>query len=390
MFGSLSCYGLGNKLGRIRTIASGSVLIILGSILLSSSYSLAQLIVGRLVLGLGFGMLTATVPVWQSESSPAEHRGALVVLEGLFASVGLALSQAIDLGLYFAAGSVSWRFPLAVPILFALIVLAALPFVPDSPRWLVKKGRIDEARAVLTVLEDADTDSAIIAEDINKMQTSLSISATGKGDFRALLQNGQSRLLNRTLLAMFSTFSQQINGIGVIGFYTTTIFEELLGLPPVTARGLSVAIYVWQMSNTLVAFYTIDRIGRRKLMMFGNLGMGIMFVIVAGTVSQAERSQACAIVAAICVFLIATFFGIGALGINYLYGTEVAPLSHRVPIYALTSSTLWIFNFLVVEITPLGFSNLGYKFFIVFAVIDICLLFPGEYTRASIDLLLIS
>lgn len=71
-------------------------------------------------------------------------------------------------------------------------------------------------------------------------------------------------------------------------------------------------------------------------------------------------------------------FGIGALGINYLYGTEVAPLSHRVPIYALTSGTLWTFNFLVVEITPVGFSSLGYKFFIVFAVIDICLLFPGK------------
>ena len=378
MFGSLSCYGLGDKLGRIRTIAAGSVLVIVGSVLLSSSFSLAQLIVGRLVLGLGFGMLTATVPVWQSESSPAEHRGALVVLEGLFASVGLAISQAIDLGLYFAQGSVSWRFPLAVPILFALIILAALPFMPDSPRWLVKKGRIEEARAVLAVLEDASEDSPIIMEDIRKMQASLSMSETGKGDFRALLRNGQSRLLNRTLLAMFSTFSQQINGIGVIGFYTTTIFEELLGLSPITARGLSVAIYVWQVSNTLVAFYTIDRIGRRKLMMFGNLGMGTMFIIVAGTVSRADKSEACAVVAAICVFLITTFFGIGALGINYLYGTEVAPLSHRVPIYALTSGTLWVFNFLVVEVTPVGFSNLGYKFFIIFAVIDICLLFPGK------------
>lgn len=120
-------------------------------------------------------------------------------------------------------------------------------------------------------------------------------------------------------------------------------------------------------------------------MMFGNIGMGVMFAIVAGTVSQAERSEACAIVAAICVFLIATFFGIGALGINYLYGTEVAPLSHRVPIYALTSATLWSFNFLVVEITPIGFSNLGYQYFIIFAVIDLCLLFPSELATVSLS-----
>lgn len=111
---------------------------------------------------------------------------------------------------------------------------------------------------------------------------------------------------------------------------------------------------------------------------FGNVGMGIVFAIMAGTISQASSSKACAIVAAIAVFFFATFFGIGALGVNYLYGTEVAPLSHRVPIYALTSGTLWAFNFLVVEVTPSGFANLGYKYFIVFAVIDACLLFPGK------------
>lgn len=170
----------------------------------------------------------------------------------------------------------------------------------------------------------------------------------------------------------------QINGAGVIGFYTTTIFEELLGLGPVVARVLSGSIYTWQMSNCMVAFWTIDRIGRRKLMLFGTIGMGVVFAIIAGTVSQAVNSQACAIVAAICVFLYATFFGIGALGVNYLYGTEVAPLSHRVPIYALSTGTLWSFNFLVVEVTPVGFTNLGYQFFIVFAVINLCLLTPGK------------
>jgi hypothetical protein len=151
---------------------------------------------------------------------------------------------------------------------------------------LGEKDRIKEARAVLMHLSD----SPIIKEDISKMQASLAISAIGKSDFSALLRNEQSRLLNRTLLAMFRTFSQQINGIGVIGFYTTTIFEELFGIIPISARGLSVAIYIWQVNNILVAFYTIDRIGRRKLMMFGNLGMGTMFIIVAGTVSLKQRT----------------------------------------------------------------------------------------------------
>lgn len=376
MIGALSCFQLGDKLGRLRTITIGATLVIIGSIILCSSFSLAQLLVGRVVMGLGFGAMSATVPVWQSESSPSAHRGALVVLEGVAASVGLALSQWIDLGLYFAKGSVSWRFPLAVPIIFAAIILAIIPVVPDSPRWLVKQGRVEEASQLMAILEDVDEDSTVVAEDIRKMEVSLA--ETGKGNFRSLLRNGEDRLLNRTVLAMFSAFSQQMNGIGVIGFYTEVIFSTFIGLSPIVSRILAACVYMWQILTCFVAFSTIDRLGRRKLMMFGTIGMGICFAIVAGTVSQ-PGNKACAIVAAVAVFMIAMFFGIGALGINYLYGTEVAPLAYRVPIYALTSCTLWSFNFLVVEVTPVGFANLGYKFFIVFAVINLAFLTPVVY-----------
>jgi len=376
MIGALSCYHLGDRLGRLRTIGTGAILTIIGSILLSSSFSLGQFIVGRLVLGMGFGAISATVPVWQSESSPAGHRGALVVLEGAFASIGLGASQFIDLGLFFARGSVSWRLPLAVPILFAATILLFIPFLPDSPRWLVKVGRIDEARRIMAVLEDLPEDSATVAEDIRKMQRSLEI--TGQGRFGHLLHNGEDRLLNRTLVAMFSTFSQQANGIGIIGFYTATIFEDYVGLSPVDARVLSGCLYVWQLACCMVTYYTIDRVGRRILMMVGVTGMGVTIAIVAGCVSNPD-SRAGSIVAAVCVYLFAMFFGIGALGINYLYGTEVAPLAYRVPIYALTTTTLWSFNFLVVEVTPVGFASLGYRYFIVWACVNLFLLLPIIY-----------
>lgn len=376
MFGAFCCIKLGDRLRRIRTIAVGSVLTIIGSILLSASFSLGQLIVGRLVLGFGFGCISSTVPVWQSESSPAEHRGALVVLEGAFASIGLSISQWIELGFFFVHSSASWRFPLAVPIIAAIWMLVFLPMLPDSPRWLVKHGRIAEATGLMAILEDLPEDDHRVAGDIRKMQ--LSLEETGKGRFSALLTNKEDRLLNRTLVAMFSTFSQQINGIGVIGFYTETIFSQYVGVDNIVARVLSATIYLWQLLWCFVTFYTVDRVGRRILMMIGVIGMGLMFAIVAGTVSHAATNKACSVVAAICVFLIATFFGIGALGINYLYGTEVAPLAYRVPIYSLTTGTLWASNFLVVEVTPSGFANIGYKLFIIFAVINLFVLLPGK------------
>ena len=186
-------------------------------------FSLGQFVVGRIVLGMGTVSISATVPIWQSESSPAQHRGPLVVLEGVFMSAGLAISQWIDLGLFFTAGSVSWRFPLAVPIVFAVVMLCFIPFLPDSPRWLVKRGRLAEGRAVMAVLDDLPEHSPVVAEDIRRMEYSLT--QMGHASFVNILHNKEDRLLNRTLLAMFSTFSQQINGAGTIGFYTTTVFE---------------------------------------------------------------------------------------------------------------------------------------------------------------------
>ena len=176
---------------------------------------------------------------------------------------------------------------------------------------------------------------------------------------------------------MFSTFSQQMNGIGIVGFYTATLFEQYIGLSPLVSRILSGALFMFQFCCNFICFWVIDRMGRRRLMVFGTTGLGLCFIVLAGAVSHAQESKACSIMAAICVFMITFFFAIGAHGINYLYGTEVAPLAYRVPIYALTTSSLWGFNFLVVEITPVGFAALGYKFFIVFAAINLCLLTPG-------------
>jgi len=236
---------------------------------------------------------------------------------------------------------------------------------------------------VMAILEDLPEDLPVIAEDVRKMQQSLA--EMGKGSFLGLLRNKEDRLLNRTFLAMFSTFAQQMDGAGVIGFYTTTIFSQYVSLSPLVSRILSGSIYMFQLACSLVCFYTVDRVGRRVLMMIGAAGMGTVFIILAGTVSHAQDSRVCSIIAAICVFLFAMFFAIGALGVNYLYGTEVAPLAYRVPIYALTTSTLWCFNFLVVKVSPVGFTNLGFKYFIVFTCTNLCLILPDMYPSSTFE-----
>jgi MFS family permease len=199
-------------LGRKRTIQLGAAVNVVGAILQSTSFSLGQLIVGRIVSGLGFGALTATAPNWQSECASASHRGAAVLLESLFISVGLALSAWVNLGMSFTTGSVSWRFPLAMSAFFALVVIAMVPFLPESPRWLLKHHRTDEATEVLSALEGVSENDPVVRQDIAEISESLTI--TGQGRFLDVFSNGELRLLNRACLACAGQM-YAINTIGI-------------------------------------------------------------------------------------------------------------------------------------------------------------------------------
>ncbi|CAG8889051.1 unnamed protein product [Penicillium nalgiovense] len=134
IFGALSCAYLGDRLGRRKVMFGANLVCMIGCILMATSFDFAQFIVARLVLGVGIGGYTATVPVWQSEISPAHKRGSNVVTDGIFVGAGVSLGLWIDLGLYFVKNnSASWRFPLAFPSVFCIIAMASIPFLPESP-----------------------------------------------------------------------------------------------------------------------------------------------------------------------------------------------------------------------------------------------------------------
>ncbi|KAJ7171731.1 putative MFS sugar transporter [Mycena crocata] len=376
LFGALSCTLIGDKLGRKRTIMLGSAVTCIGSILQSSSFSFEQLIIGRTITGLGFGAISATAPNWQTECSRAGHRGFVVMLESVFISGGLVIAAWINFGFLHTTGGISWRFSLAFSCLFSAIVFFSIPFWPESPRWLVQVGRVDEARHVLAVLDDVSLNSPIIAEELRAIR--ISLEETGKGSFRDIFRNGPSRFANRAFLAAATQCFQQMSGINVLGYYQTTIFRTFLGLDASTARILSATVYTWQTLCAPIGAFTIESVGRRKLMMFGAAGMGMCMAIIAGCTTHPNNETA--VHAAIpFIYLFSLFFVTGYLGLAFLYSSEIAPLSVRTPITALSTTSTWLFNFTVVEATPTGFDSLGYKYFIIYAVFNWFLILPTVY-----------
>lgn len=186
----------------------GALVNIVGAILQSTAFSLGQLIVGRLVSGFGFGHLTATAPNWQAECSGADHRGAVVLLESVFISAGLAIAAWITFGTSYASGSVTWRFPLALSAFWSLIILFNTPHMPESPRWLLRKGKTDEARRTLAALKSVSEDDSSISEEILEIEESLTLA--GQAKFLDIFKNGEERLFHRTCLAAAGQMFQQM------------------------------------------------------------------------------------------------------------------------------------------------------------------------------------
>lgn len=151
-----------------------------------------------------------------------------------------------------------------------------------------------------------------------------------------------------------------MSGINALAFYQATIFEDDLGLPARTAKIIAASVFTWQTICSPIGVLTVDRFGRRKLMLFSACGMGMCMAVIAGGSSQFQNMSAIGAAAAF-IFLFSLFFPTGFLGLTFLYAAEISPLSHRVPITAMStgkfSSTLqcmlltssagaaWLFNF---------------------------------------------
>ncbi|GAB1217460.1 hypothetical protein ATERTT37_006699 [Aspergillus terreus] len=376
-FGAIICMLVGEKLGRKKCIAIGCIVLSIGAALQAASFGIPQLIVGRIVAGLGNGMNTT---VWHSELMKPSSRGKGLCIELAINIFGVMLSYWVDYGMSFVENDAQFRFPLALQIAFALSTLFGILVLPESPRWLIAHDRQDEARQILWAVQPnaqaVDINDSRLNESLNEIQRAIEEEreAAAGGSYKALIKNGAQRFRYRTLLGIGGQFMQQISGINLITYiqYAPVIFQQSVGLPHNTSLLLAGFNGVAYFLSSLIPIWIIDRLGRRKLMLFAAAGQCACMAILAGTVS--DGSKAAGIVATVMLFLFNFFFAVGLLAIPWLLPAEYAPLAIRTRAAALATASNWIFTFLVVEITPVSINNIQWRTYIYFSVFNFCFL----------------
>lgn len=374
LVGSLSCTSMGDWLGRRKTVFLGAILTIIGQLLQTAAYSVEQFSVGRVILGIGVGQLSVAVPVWQSESTSAKHRGQHVIVDGICICLGYALCNWIDFGCSKISGPLAWRIPLAISMAFSVILVCAVFWLPESPRWLVRVGRIEEATVSLAAYKGVAADDENTRVEISGIQTSLEVTADSARlmDIFKPGKPDEERLRYRFCLCIALQFFQQMCGGNLISTYVSTIFEENLNMSSDLARILSSCAMTWKFLCSFISFAVIDRLGRRKVFIISGTGMCVCMMVLSITNSFGEARVA-SIISAVFIFLFNTFYPIGFLGGNFLYCTEVAPVRLRVAMSAISTGNHWLWNFVVVMITPVALETIGYQYYIVFTVISACI-----------------
>ncbi|HEX9473799.1 MAG TPA: sugar porter family MFS transporter [Steroidobacteraceae bacterium] len=352
MAGNLAAGFLSDRYGRRAVLRLTAVLFMASALLASTATSFTVFVMARICGGLGVGAAILTAPVYIAEIAPANRRGGLVSLNQLMIVIGISVSFFSNY-LLVGLGADSWRWMLGVQAVPASLFLVLLSTVPESPRWLLDKGRSSQALSVLTSLHGASAAQQVLAE----IQQSLRAAAS-----TVRIRNVFTARLRFVLLfGVGIAFFQQITGINAIFYYLPTIFAQAGG-GLATALGRAALVGLVNVAMTLVAIRLIDRLGRRPLLLVGVSGMAIALLTISWAFHAAPATPGTVplVNAQLVLFAIITFvacFAISLGPVMWVMLAEIFPNEER----AAAISVVGFWNSLVSA--------------------SVTLIFPSELTR---------
>lgn len=287
LFGAIFILSFGDYLGRRKAIMMGGSIMILGVIVQvtaeRNSTPLAQFIIGRTITGVGNGINTSTIPTYQAECSRTSNRGLLICIEGGVIAFGTLVAYWIDYGASYGSPDLSWRFPISFQIVFALILVLGMIWLPESPRWLLTRERYEEGETVIAALRGLERDDK--ETQLQKQIIMDSIRASGyagrKGTpFKAVFTGGKTQHFRRMMLGVSSQFMQQVGGCNAVIYYFPILFQTSIGQShnmSLLLGGVNMIVYA---IFATVSWFIIERVGRRKLFLWGTVGQCLSMVLV--------------------------------------------------------------------------------------------------------------
>ncbi|KAH7169942.1 hexose transporter [Dactylonectria macrodidyma] len=319
--------------GRRGTIFIGGIFSLVGPIGQALSQTWPQILICRILLGIGMGLKEVTVPIFSAENSPANIRGALVMSWQVFVAFGIMLGCTANL-IVVDVGDIAWRLQFGSAFIPAVPLLIGIFFTPESPRWLLKKGRCADAYKSLLRLRGspfiAARDTFYIHAQLEMEKAMIEAGGFAQGNFftRCVELFTIPRIRRATQASGIIMAAQQFCGINIMAFYSSTIFEQAGASNKVAllaSWGFGMAMFVFAFP----ALYTIDVWGRRALLLatFPNM----CWTLVAAGMSFYVDSDSPAHIGLIALFiyLYVAFYSPGEGPIAFVYSSEVFPLSHR-------------------------------------------------------------
>ena len=333
-----------DRVGRRRAIMLAAVIFIVGSLASAVATGTVFLAGARFVLGLAVGGAGMVVPVYIAESSPSDVRGSLVSLQQFLITVGILLSYGVN---YALAGAEAWRWMLGLGVVPAAALLIGMFFLPESPRWLVGMGRRDEASAVLQKTRDSDADIDGEIEAIASQET-----AEERTKYRDLLR---PRYRPAVTVGVGVAFINQMVGVNAVIYYAPTILEDA-GFGSSGAILATTGIGLVNCLVTGAALLSIDRLGRRPLLLGGTAGVTISLIVLGAAYLLPSGSGLVNVILVVGLMVYIASFA-ASLGICiWLLNSEVYPLEIRGKGSASGSITHWTLD-LIIASTVLTLIN---------------------------------
>ncbi len=337
MFGAGLAGPISDRIGRRRFMLISAGLFLVSAVGCALPRTITEFVIFRFIGGLGIGSAAVLSPLYIAEIAPARIRGALVSVNQMAIVTGILLAYFVN-WLFAGAGPENWRFMYAAGGIPSIIFFLLLLRVPESPRWLVKKGREEEAARVLT---RADTAEAA-ARELRDIKDALALE-TGK--IVELFRPGFRRpFFIAVVLAVF----QQITGINAILYYAPRIFESA-GFARMSAIGQSTVVGFTNMIFTVVAIVLADRVGRRPLLLIATGGMGFSLVLL-GAAFHTHFLPPSALLFIILLYI--AFFASAMGPLVWVVMAEIFPIRMRGAAMGMATLVLWLADFAVTLTFP--------------------------------------